>query len=98
MFYEMLTGERPPEGVPPEVLGKNLPRGCDEFLARTLAPDPLDRYSNAKMAGAALLEIYQRAHRRGKAQRFAMDEGEAKPSRWESIRAYLRNLIPWRRR
>ncbi len=93
MLYEMLTGELPPAGVSPEVLGRQLPRGCDEFLAKTLAPDPFERYANAKAAGAALLEIYQRAHRRGKAQRFAMDEGEAKPSRWKSYQDVVRRAF-----
>jgi serine/threonine-protein kinase len=92
MFYEMLTGELPPRGATAAELGRKLPPGCDEFLTRTLAPDALDRYSDAKAAGAALLEIYQRANRRGKAQRFAM-EGDAAPTRWERIREYFRGLF-----
>lgn len=93
MFYEMLAGELPPRGVPPEVLGQKLPPGCDEFLARTLAHDALDRYADAKAAGAALLEIYQRANRRGKAQRFATAEGEGKRSRWERVRAFFGGIF-----
>lgn len=97
MLYEMLTGELPPRGASPESLGKRLPAGCDEFLARTLAPDALDRYSDARAAGAALLEIYQRAHRQNKAQHFAMDEMDAKLSLWERIRAYWTRLLRLRR-
>ena len=96
MLYEMLTGELPPRGASLAELGRKLPPGCDEFLARTLAPDPLDRYHDGKSAATALLEIHQRAHRRGKAQRFAA-EGEARSSRWEAVGAFLRSLISWRR-
>lgn len=93
MFYEMLTGELPPRGVSPERLGQKLPPGCDEFLARTLAPDALERYPDAKAAAGALLEIYQRAHRRGKAQRFATAEGEGTRSRWERLREFFGRLL-----
>lgn len=96
MLYEMLTGELPPRGMSPKSLGEKLPPGCDEFLTRTMAPDALDRYPDAKAAGAALLEIHQRAHRRGKAQRFAM-EGDVAPSRWERIREFFRGLFRRRR-
>jgi serine/threonine-protein kinase len=97
MLYEMLAGELPPRGVPLERLAEKLPPGCGEFLARTLAPEALDRYPDAKAAGAALLEIYQRAHRKGKAQRFSLEEAEAKPTWRAYIRQFFRRFFPQRR-
>lgn len=99
LLFEMLTGELPPEGVPVQDLAKKLPKGCGEFLARTLAPDALDRYPDAKSAGAAILEIHQRHQKRGKGPETRLGTGaEEKRSITKTIGAFFGRLAFWRRR
>lgn len=97
LLYEMVTGELPPPQVPARILAEKLPRGCEEFLARTLAEDAYDRYPDARAAGAALLEIY-RSHSRGrKGTTRLATSGRKDGGPAGFLRAILGRLAFWRR-
>lgn len=97
LLYEMLTGELPPPRVPVDVLAEKLPAGCAEFLRRTLAHDPHDRYPDAKAAGKALLDIHQR-HSYGGTRDTRLASGrEGRGDGGGRFRAFLRRLASWRR-
>lgn len=97
LLYEMLMGELPPRGVSPRELAKKMPKGCGDFLERTLAEDAYDRYPDARAAGAALLEIYKR-HSRGGTGETRLATGRAKPvTIGRRLRDWLARLVFWRR-
>lgn len=71
MFVEMLTGKLPNDGPPVTEVVPGLPTDLvDEFLAKTLAPRPNDRYMSAKEVRIALKAIYD-----------AYEQGQAEPQR-----------------
>ncbi|MCA1902117.1 MAG: serine/threonine protein kinase [Candidatus Hydrogenedens sp.] len=59
MFFEMLVGRRPQIGDKLSKLMPDLPKECDEFLQKAMAPDPEDRFSSAKEFRDALLNLYK---------------------------------------
>ena len=60
MLYEMMTGDLPMRDATLEAMAADLPPGCLSFLQQTMATDPDQRFRSGKVAGAALLEIYNR--------------------------------------
>ena len=60
IFHEMLTGDLP-IGVP-DITRKrpDLPEECNDFLSKTLAESPDDRFDNAAQAAEALIDLYKR--------------------------------------
>lgn len=97
LLYEMMTGTLPPPRVPVSILAEQLPAGCEEFLAHTMAEDALDRYPDAKAAGKALLDIYQRHSRGGTRSTRLASSQVSQPSRGAGLRALLAKLAFWRR-
>ncbi|HOK08977.1 MAG TPA: serine/threonine-protein kinase [Candidatus Hydrogenedens sp.] len=59
MFFEMLVGRRPQIGDKLSKLMPDLPKECDEFLQKAMAPDPEDRFSSAKEFRDTLLNLYK---------------------------------------
>jgi len=58
-FYKMLTKQLPSgEWKPPSMLNPSLPRSIDAVLARSLQPDPNDRYPSVREFCDELLEIF----------------------------------------
>ena len=54
LLFELLTGE-PPEGrSSPRAVRSDVPRAVDRVIARALAPDPRDRFGDARAFSAAL--------------------------------------------
>lgn len=56
LLYSMLTKQIPQEGelVPPSHFNADVPQAMDQVVARALAPDPADRYPDAKTFLSAL--------------------------------------------
>lgn len=59
MFYEMLTGALPDSVHRIQDLRPDLPRGCDDFVAKAMAADPDARFQSAQDFRRALLALYQ---------------------------------------
>ncbi len=99
-LYEALTGERlfvgdlstPPDVIygqpiaPPSYKRPGLPRALDHVMATALAPDPDDRYQDARAFAEALRQV---AHHHGMlssapqlARRSARHPGPAIPEKW----------------
>jgi serine/threonine protein kinase len=97
LLYEMVTGELPQRGTPPSELAKRLPKGCESFLAQTLAEDAFDRYPDAKTAGKALLDIYQSGGR-GRTSVTRLETGPVeRRSVVSALRGFFGRLAFWRR-
>lgn len=60
IFFEMLTGHRPKPGEKLCALRPDLPKECDEFLAKAMAENPEDRFATAGEFHNALLELYRK--------------------------------------
>jgi hypothetical protein len=56
LLFELLTGERPGGRSSPRAIRSAVPRSVDRVVARSLAPDPRGRYSDARAFSAALAE------------------------------------------
>lgn len=96
LLYEMMNGELPPAGASIAELAKNLPRGCEAFLERALAPDVHDRYSDAREAGEGLLAIHRRHSRGGTAETQLRTPDQVKPDWRQRVKALLGRIIFWR--
>lgn len=73
MFHEMLTGELPHPGHKFSELRPDLPKECDDFLDRAMAPEPQHRFSDAREFRHALAVLYEH-HKERLANRKAMPE------------------------
>lgn len=54
LVFELLTGEPPAGRSSPRAVRSDVPRAVDRVIARALAPDPRDRFSDARAFSAAL--------------------------------------------
>jgi serine/threonine protein kinase len=59
MFYEMLTGELPHPSHRFSELRPDLPLECEAFLEKAMAPEPDDRFANAREFRHALAKLYE---------------------------------------
>ncbi|MCG8615020.1 MAG: DUF1566 domain-containing protein [Desulfobacterales bacterium] len=59
ILYRMLTGHLPAEQDPrpPSSLNPLLDNDCDEFILKSISPDPEDRFQNAESMADALKEL-----------------------------------------
>ncbi len=60
VFYQMLTGKLP-KGTKPTPISEmrpELPASCDAFAKRAMAPNPSDRFQDARAFRTALGELY----------------------------------------
>jgi len=102
MFYEMLSRQLP-KGDPEELtsLVPELPPECDSFVAKAMAENPDDRFSNAKEFRQALARLYEiskmdRGAVRAQARaNHAQSNGRALIGR---VRDWLKGLWPSRTR
>jgi len=65
MFFEMLSGQLPLGSSNLRSLAKDLPSEVDHLVAKTIAPDPEERYDSAEEFRLALLNTYQRSTGKG---------------------------------
>jgi serine/threonine protein kinase len=65
MFFEMLSGQLPLGSSNLRSLAKDLPPEVDHLVAKTIAPDPEERYDSAEEFRLALLNTYQRSTGKG---------------------------------
>lgn len=54
LVFELLTGEAPAGRSSPRAIRSDVPRAVDRVIARALAPDPCDRFPDARAFSAAL--------------------------------------------
>jgi serine/threonine-protein kinase len=54
LVFELLTGEAPGGRSSPRALRSDVPRAVDRVIARALAPDPRDRFLDARVFSTAL--------------------------------------------
>ena len=59
MFYVMLSGKFPKRGLKFTDLVPELPRDCDDFVARATARSPDERFPNAREFREALMHLYR---------------------------------------
>lgn len=59
MFHEMLTGELPHPAHKFSELRPDLPYECELFLEKAMAPEPDNRFSNAREFRHALAKLYE---------------------------------------
>ncbi len=96
MFFEMLTGKSPLPGQKITDFCPELPKQADEFLARSIARDPNERYSSARQFRDALMLLYRQIketeeHRA--ASGTATTAPAAKTGLSGRIRAFFRRLL-----
>lgn len=60
VFYEMLTGHLPRDGVSIRDARPELPEEVDRFYQKCCAEDPDDRFQNANKAGAYVQAMYRK--------------------------------------
>lgn len=86
VLYHMLSGEVPPPNQPLRQLGtSDTNLGVDRVVRRLLAENPVQRYTNASQATAALRQ----------ALRSQIDEAtdDMHESRWETVAEWLENPL-----
>ena len=62
IFHEMLSGTLPQTSVKLSELVPELPKECDEFVAKATAHLREDRFANAREFRTALMKLYEHAH------------------------------------